>query len=100
MLLGAVKIRHERDVDIKRVLASDLKSDLAYRLKERLALDIARRSADLRDNDVRLTCPSDVVYEILDLVCNMRDHLNGLAEVLSAALLLYDVRVGASRGEV
>ena len=45
-------VRHEREVDEDRVLASDLVSELADRLEERQRLDVADRAADLDDHDV------------------------------------------------
>lgn len=61
-----------------------------------MALDIARRAPDFRNNDVGVRFTADIVDEILDFVRNMRDDLHGLA----AAFLIQDVPVDLARREV
>ena len=43
---------HERQVDVDRVLAADVEAELADRLEERHALDVADRAADFDEHDV------------------------------------------------
>ena len=45
-------VRHERDVDVERVLRARLDLHLADGLEERERLDVADRAADLDDGDV------------------------------------------------
>ena len=40
-----------------------------------------------------------MLQEVLDLVGDVRDHLDGAAEVVAAALLLQHVRVDPARGD-
>ena len=51
-LAGRADERHERQVDVERVLAADVLAQLADRLEERQALDVADRAADLDEDDV------------------------------------------------
>ena len=46
--------RHQREVDVDHVLAPDVLLQLADRLEERQALDVADRAADLDDLDVHV----------------------------------------------
>src|SRR5579885_3503380 len=77
--------RHERQVHVEHVLAAEVPAELADRLDERQALDVAHRAADLADADVR---PLGRLADApLDLVGDVRDHLHGAAEVVAAALV-------------
>ena len=74
--------------------------ELAQRLEERQRLDVAHRAADLGDHDVhvvRLGHPPDAV---LDLVGDVRDHLDGAAEVVAPALAPDDAVVDRPGGDV
>ena len=74
------------------VVAADVVADLAGGLEERQRLDVADRAADLGDHHVdvgRAHRPDPV----LDLVGDVRDHLDGVAEVVAAALLGDDAGV-------
>ena len=51
-LAGGADVRHQRQVDVERVLAADVQAELADRLEERHALDVADRAADLDEHDV------------------------------------------------
>ena len=51
-LAGGADERHQRQVDVERVLAADVLPQLADRLEERQALDVADRAADLDEDDV------------------------------------------------
>jgi len=73
------------EVDEDGVLPSRLIAELADRLEKRLAFDVAHRSADLHDGDVE---PGGrLADEILDLVGDVGDDLDGLAEVVAPAFL-------------
>ncbi len=85
-------VGHQGDVDEEAVLPADLVAGLAGGLEEGQRLDVADGAADLGDDDV------DVVAAhgqdaVLDLVGDVRDHLDGVAEVVAAALLGDDRRV-------
>ena len=99
-LAGAGNIRHERDVDKAAVFAPHLAGDLTDRLEERLALDVARRPADLGNDDVGARRFSDLIDKGLDLVRDVRDDLHRLTEILARALLGEHVPIHFARGEV
>ena len=51
-LAGRADERHQRQVDVERVVAADVLPELADRFEERQALDVADRAADLDEHDV------------------------------------------------
>ena len=73
-------------MEVEDVLRADLAPELADRLEERLRLDVADGAADLRDDDVRRVPDGDAPDPLLDLVRDVRDDLDGRAEVLALAL--------------
>ena len=87
---GRCEERDERDVQEEDVIPTDVMAHLAGRLQERQGLDIADGAADLGDHHIRRLAigirfghrPDPV----LDLVRDVRDDLDGVAEVLTAAL--------------
>ena len=85
-LAGGADERHEREMDVERVVAADVLTELADRFQERQALDVADRAADLDQDDV------DVVGRgadrVLDFVGDVRNDLDRAAEVVAAPLLL------------
>ena len=74
-------------MDVERVLAADFAAHLADRLDECLALDVADRAADLDDDDVGVVLPGGEPQALLDLVGDVRDDLDGAAEIVAAAFL-------------
>ena len=78
---------------------ADLVPDLADRLEEGQALDVADRAADLGDHDVHLGT-ADGEDAGLDLVGDVRDDLHGVAEVLASPLLGDHARVDLAGGDV
>ena len=68
-------------------MRTDFTTDLTDRLDERLSFDVTDRTADLRDNNIRFGFQTYVIDEFFDLVCDVRDRLNGAAEIFAAALL-------------
>jgi hypothetical protein len=76
----------------------DLEAELPDRLQERQRLDVADGAADLDDLDVHAL--ADAADALLDLVGDVRDDLDGAAEVVAAALLGDDVLVDLAAGEV
>ncbi len=86
------------DMDEEGVVAAEILAHLSDRFKEWKALDVAHRAADLDNGDVHVG--RDLAHGVLDLVRNMRDDLDGLAEVVAAALLRDDLFVDAARGQV
>ena len=89
----------QREMDVDRVLAADVLAELADRLEERQGLDVADRAADLDDDDV-VVLGATLLHRSLDLVGDVRDHLDGRAEVVAAPLLGDDVLVDAAGRDV
>lgn len=99
-LAGSRDVRQQRDVDVERVVRADFLLDLADGLEERLALDIADRTADFRDDDVSAVRLGDIVDLLLDLVRDVRDDLYRRAKVLALALFVEDRPVDLARRDV
>jgi hypothetical protein len=95
---GGANVGQVGHVHIHDIVAPLLQPDLADGLEEGQAFDIAHRAADLghHDIDARLGQGADARF---DLVGDVRDHLDGVAEVVAAALLLEHVPVDAAGGD-
>ncbi len=78
--------RHEGHVQVEHVVAAELRAQLADGLEERQALDVADRAADLHEHDVDVGRGRDPQDAALDLVGDVRDDLDGRAQVLALAL--------------
>ena len=85
------KIGNQRDVDKENVFAPHDLANLTRRLKEWLRLDIAYRSANLCDDDIRnlpvLIGKRLCAHTINDFVGDMGNHLNAFAQILTGAFL-------------
>ena len=91
--------RHQREVDEDGVFAAQFLAHLADGLKERQRFDVADGAADFDDGDVGAV-GRDLAHGVLDLVGDVRNDLDGLAEVVAAALFQDDLLVDAAGGEV
>ena len=80
------------------MVARQFVAELADRLEERQALDVADRAADLAQHEIEAVVA--VADEVLDGVGDVRDHLDGGAEIVAAPLLGEDVLVDAAGGDV
>ena len=78
--------RDEREVHEHAAVAPEVGGELAQRLEERQRLDVAHRAADLGDDDVDVRRLRDELDAVLDLVGDVRNHLDGAAQVVAAAL--------------
>ena len=85
---GRLDERHERDVHDDDVVAADLEGELADGLEKR-ADPRCRRSVPPISVMTTSPCPdrAELRMRRLDLVGDVRDDLDGLAEVIAAALL-------------
>ena len=84
-LAGRRDPRHQRGVDADRLAAAEVVPQLADRFDERQAFDVADRAADLADDEIE---PVGVGQrEFLDRVGDVRDDLDGRAEIVAAPLL-------------
>ena len=75
---------HQGDVDVHRPLAAELVAELADRLQERQALDVADGAADLAQDEILAVEIGD--DELLDRVGDVRNDLDGGAEIVAVAL--------------
>ena len=87
-------------MNIQHVLAPGVAAHLADGLEEGQALDVADRAADLDDHHVGARCACHRGDARLDLVRDVRDHLDRAAEEVAPALARDDRRVDLPRGDV
>ena len=97
-LAGRRDVGHQRQVDEDGCVARQLVAELADRLEERQALDVADGAADLDEHEVDALIAVD--HELLDRVGDVRNDLHGGAQVVAAPLLGEDVLIDAARGDV
>ena len=93
-------VRHQREVDEHAALRPEVGVELADRLEERQRLDVADGPADLGDHEIDRLRLGDDQDPVLDLVGDVRDHLDGRAEVVAAPLAPDHRVVDAARREV
>ena len=77
--------RHQGDVDVADVLAADVLAELPDGLEEGQDLDVTDGATDLGDHDVDVV-GGQAADAPLDLVGDVRDDLDGAAQVVAAAL--------------
>ena len=98
------QVRHQGHVQEEHVVAADIVADLASGLDERLRLDVTDGAPDLGDDHIGdLTVGVGLAHRpdaILDLVGDVRDHLNRVAEVFTAAFFRDDSRIHLSGGHI
>ena len=87
-------------MDVQDVGPPDVLAHLADGLEERQRFDVADGPADLDDDDVRIAVAGHATDALLDLVGDVRDDLDGAAEVVAAALLGDDRLVDAPGRDV
>ena len=83
---------------IDGVAARQVVAELADRLEERQALDVADRAADLAEDEIEILVA--VEDELLDGVGDVGDDLHGAAEIVAAPLVGDDVLVDPAGGDV
>src|SRR3546814_347774 len=96
-LAGRGDVRHQGQVHEQRLVRAALGADLADRLQERQGFDVAHGAADLHQPHV--VTVGGGVDAALDLVGDVRDHLNGGAQVVAGALLADHVLVDLAGGD-
>ena len=99
-LARVADVRDQRQVQEHAALRPELGVELADRLEERQRLDVADRAADLGDHEVDGLALGDDQDPLLDLVGDVRDHLDGGAEVVAAALAADHRVVDRAGGDV
>ena len=88
-LAGRRDVRDEREVDIAGVVAAERDAHLPDRLEKRQRFDVADRAPDLHHGNLGLDAVDRRAGQdpALDLVGDVRNHLDGAAEVVAPALL-------------
>ena len=99
-LFAGGQVGNERDVDVARIGDAHVLAHLADRLEKREALDVADRAADLGDHHVDGFVVAELANPCLDLVGDVRDHLDGCAQIVAAPLLADDRLVDRTRRDV
>ena len=92
------QIRKKRYVYENHVVLAHFERELAQCFEERKTLDVADRSPDFGNENIDALARG--IHTRLDFVGDVRDDLNGLAQIVAAAFLLEDVLVNLPRGEV
>ncbi len=100
MLIAAGQEGNQGHVDKDGVPAALFETDLTGGLEKGLALDVAGGAADLGDHDIGVRLFAHAVDKVLDLLRDMRNDLDRLAQVLTAALLVQDIPVDLAGGQV
>jgi len=94
LFAGCAEERYQGDVHEKDVAAPEFVAHLTSGLKERLGLDVSDGSADLGDDHVGAHFIAGLqAHAALDLVGDVWNDLNGVAEVFAATFLRDDLRV-------
>ena len=100
VLVGAGDVGHQHHMDEAAVVAALLQAHLPDGLQEGLALDVAGGAADLGNDHIGPGGGSHVVDVALDLVGDVGDDLDGLAQIGTLTLLVQDVPVHLAGGQV
>ena len=85
---------HQGGMDAHGLVAAEIVPQLPDRFDERQALDVPDGAADLANHEIAAVGVSQ--REFLDGVGDMRDHLDGCAEIVSSTLLGDDVAIDAA----
>ena len=84
---GRLQVGDQRKVDVEAIFLAHVERELADRLQEGLAFDVAHRAADLGDDHVHAGAV-ELGQGGLDLVGDVGNDLDGLAEELAPPLLV------------
>src|SRR5215212_10953151 len=85
-------------MDVNRVLAAHIESKLPDRFEERHALDVADGTADFNQHYVDV--PSGEADRVFDFIGDVRNHLDGPAEIVAPAFLLNHREINFACGPV
>ena len=99
-LVGGGDIGNERYVDVADVLGTGLLAVLADSLHERLRLDVADRATQLGNDNVGASLLLNAAEFVLDSIGDVRDHLDGTAQKVTATLAGNQALVNGARRKV
>src|SRR6185437_9300144 len=88
----------QADMHEQRIVAPQFLAHLADSFKKGQRFNVADRAADLNQSNIYILC--HLLHGRFDLVGDVRDHLNGFAQIIAAALLGDDLLVNAAGGPV
>ena len=94
-LAGSLEVGHISKVYADSALA-EFPFQLTDCLHERCTLDVTDGTTDLRDDEVIVVLLPEELDIALDLVGDMWHHLDGLAQIVTATLLVDDALIDAS----
>src|SRR5205823_8193822 len=99
-LAGRFDEWHVSNMDKNRIVVADFEGKFADGFQKGQALDVARRAADFRNNDVGLGLLGQDVNAVLDLVGDVRNHLYGFPEVFALTLIVEDSLIDLAAGKI
>ncbi len=95
--------RHEREVNEGGIVATEAQTHLASRLEKRERFDIAYSATDFDNRYIRRTVPGlfrTACDEVLNFICDVRDHLNSFSKIIAASLFAQHRLVDLACGEI
>ena len=87
-------------MDEADIVRPGVECELADGFQERQPLDVTRRAADLGDDDIHLRVVGEDLDAPLDFIGDVRNDLNGLAEIDALALVIEDLLIDLTAGGV
>ena len=99
-LTSSGDIRNQGYMDVKHIVLAHFLFHLTDCLHERKGLNIAHSTTNFSDNNVSITLSSHIIYALLNFVSDMRNNLNGLAKVITTTLLVKNVPINLTSGNV
>ena len=84
-LTSCGKLWEERDVNVERISATNVFLQLTNRFNEWKRFNVSHRSANFNNDNINIVA-TESQDALLDLVGDVRDHLHGATEIVTAAL--------------
>ena len=98
-LTGSSQVRNISQVQVDGILAQ-FPAQLTNSLQEWERLDISYSTSDFSNHEVEFVLLAHQLDVTLDFVCDMRNHLDSLAQIISAAFLLDNTLIDTACGDV
>ena len=87
-------------MDEERAVGLELAVDLAQGLEERQTLDVADGAPDFGDDHLGFGQPRDALDALLDLIGDVRHHLDRAAQEVATPFATDDRRIDLAGGDV